>query len=377
MAQDFYQLLGVSRDADADTIKRAYRKLARELHPDVSDAPNAADRFKEVSMAYEVLSDPNKRRTYDRGGNPLGGGGGGFGQGFSFDDIMDAFFGQSGQRGPRPRTQRGQDALLRMTLQLAEAAFGVTREIKVDTAVVCDRCSGSGSAGGAPLTCSMCHGQGSIQQVQRSLLGDIRTARPCPTCQAYGTVITDPCPECAGDGRVRARRSLMITVPPGVDHGTRIQLVGEGEVGPGGGTPGDLYVEIRVERHAVFTRTGDTLECQVTIPMTAAALGTTLDLPTLEADLGELEGPSSVNIDIPEGIQSGQSVVVRGAGVPRRVGSRGDLVVTVVVETPGRLDDAQRDLLRQLAAARDEERTEARLGATHRSVFGRIKDAFK
>jgi molecular chaperone DnaJ len=377
MAQDFYELLGVPRDADADTIKRAYRQLARTLHPDVNADPEAAERFKEVSIAYEVLSDATKRRTYDRGGNPLGGGGGGFGQGFSFDDIMDAFFGQTSSRGPRPRMQRGQDALLRMTLQLAEAAFGATREIKVDTAVVCDACSGSGSTDGAPVTCGTCHGHGSVQQVQRSLLGDIRTARPCPTCQGYGTVISDPCPECAGDGRVRARRTLTVKVPPGVDHGTRIQLVNEGEVGPGGGPAGDLYVEIRVERHPVFTRSGDTLECQVTIPMTAAALGTTLDLPTLEADLGEIDGPETVSVEIPEGIQSGEVVLVRGVGIPHRSVGRGDLHVRVVVETPGGLDDPQRELLRQLASARDEERTEARLGATHRSVFGRIKDAFK
>ncbi len=199
---------------------------------------------------------------------------------------MDAFFGQNTGRGPRPRVQRGQDALLRMTIDLAEAAFGVTQEIKVDTAVTCTTCSGSGAAEGSePVTCRTCHGHGDVQHVQRSLLGDIRTSRPCPTCHGYGTVIPEPCAECAGEGRVRSRRSISVTIPPGVDHGTRIQLSGEGEVGPGGGPAGDLYLEINVPRHPMFTRKGDQLFCQVTLPMTAAALGAHLDLPTLEADV--------------------------------------------------------------------------------------------
>ncbi len=183
MAQDYYATLGVGRDAEADEIKKAYRKLARQLHPDVNSEPDASDRFKEVTVAYEVLSDPQKRSTYDRGGDPLSAhGSGGFGgQGFNFDDIMDAFFGQNASRGPRPRTQRGQDALLRLNVDLAEAAFGVTHEIKVDTAVTCTTCKGSGAANGSqPVTCRTCHGHGDVQHVQRSLLGDIRTSRPVP-----------------------------------------------------------------------------------------------------------------------------------------------------------------------------------------------------
>ncbi len=387
MANDYYDLLGVSRDAGADELKKAYRRLARQLHPDVNDAPDAADRFKEVTVAYEVLSDPQKRAVYDRGGNPLGGGGAGgagFGQGFSFDDIMDAFFGGGGsQRGPRPRTQRGQDALLRLRIELAEAAFGVTRELAVDTAVVCSTCEGSGAAeGSSPVTCSTCHGHGEVQHVQRSLLGDIRTARTCPTCQGFGSVITDPCAECGGDGRVRRRRSLTVTIPAGVDQGTRIQLQGEGEVGHGGGPAGDLYVEIDVAKHPVFARQGDQLVCQVTVPMTAAALGTHLDLPTLESDLtaeelGHEPAPTFA-VDVQAGTQSGDTVTLRGEGVPRLRGpGRGDLHVQVVVETPSRLDEEQRALLHQLAALRDEERPEARLGSNHKSVFGRIKEAFR
>lgn len=380
---DYYELLGVSREATAEEMKKAYRRLARQLHPDVNDAPDASERFKEVTIAYEVLSDPQKRAVYDRGGDPLsanGGMGGGFGQGFSFDDIMDAFFGQTASRGPRPRTQRGQDALLRMSVSLAEAAFGVSREIKVDTAVTCEVCDGSGAnEGSEPTTCGTCHGHGNVHHVQRSLLGDIRTSRPCPTCHGYGTVIPDPCRECNGEGRVRSRRSLQITVPAGVDDGNRIQLAGEGEVGAGGGPAGDLYIEIKVARHPVYTRQGDALMCQITVPMTAAALGTRIDLRTLDADredLPDLEG--SVPIDVPAGTQSGETVVARGFGVPRLRGSgRGDLTVQVVVETPRDLDAEQRELLEKLAVIRDEEHIEPLVGQNTKSVFGRIRDAFK
>ncbi|MEJ7636251.1 molecular chaperone DnaJ [Aeromicrobium sp.] len=382
MAQDYYATLGVGRDAGADEIKKAYRKLARQLHPDVNGAADASDRFKEVTVAYEVLSDPQKRSTFDRGGDPLSNGGsGGFGgQGFNFDDIMDAFFGQNAGRGPRPRAQRGQDALLRLNVELAEAAFGVTHDIKVDTAVTCTTCTGSGAANGSePVTCRTCHGHGDVQHVQRSLLGDIRTSRPCPTCHGFGTVIPDPCPECAGEGRVRSRRSISVTIPPGVDQGTRIQLTGEGEVGPGGGPAGDLYLEINVARHPVFQRKGDQLFCQITLPMTAAALGTHLDLPTLEADLPEAEaGATKVELDVVAGTQSGDTLTIKGHGVPRLRGpGRGDLKVQVVVETPTRLDEDQRALLEQLSGLRDEQRPEALIADNHKGVFGKIKDAFK
>lgn len=382
MAQDYYATLGVGRDATAEELKKAYRKLARQLHPDVNDAPDASERFKEITVAYEVLSDPAKRQTFDRGGDPLrGAGASGFGgQGFSFDDIMDAFFGQNTGRGPRPRMQRGQDALLRVTIDLAEAAFGVTQEIKVDTAVTCTTCSGSGAAEGSePVTCRTCHGHGDVQHVQRSLLGDIRTSRPCPTCHGFGTVIPDPCAECAGEGRVRSRRSISVTIPAGVDHGTRIQMTEEGEVGPGGGPAGDLYLELNVTRHPTFTRKGDQLFCSITLPMTAAALGAHLDLPTLEADVASTdEADKTVELDVSAGTQSGDTITIKGKGVPRLRGSgRGDLNVQVIVETPSRMDDEQRALLAQLAKLRDEEKPEALMGVNHKGVFGKIKDAFK
>lgn len=379
---DYYDVLGVERNADASEIKKAYRRLARQYHPDVNSGPEAEDKFKEVSVAYEVLSDPEKRRVYDRGGNPMGQGGasGGFGQGFFFDDIMDAFFGGGQQRrGPRSRTRRGQDALLRMRLTLAEAVFGVEREITVDTAVACSVCEGRGSAAGSePATCPTCQGHGDVQHVQRSLLGDIRTSRPCPTCQGFGSVIADKCDECGGDGRVRSRRTMTVKVPAGVDHGTRIQLSGEGEVGPGGGPTGDLYVELHVAEHEVFSRDGDTLLCELTVPMTSAALGTEIELPTLEADLevSDPEFQTSVSLTVKPGTQAGETIRVGGRGVPRLRGTgRGDLIVRIDVQTPTRLDDEQRALLEQLADLRGD----AVLGTAepHKGVFGRFRSAFK
>ncbi len=388
MSQDLYAVLGVSQDADGDAIKKAYRRLARKLHPDVNPDPETQERFKEVSKAYEVLSDPQKRAAYDRGGDPFGGGGfGGQGAGFSFTDIMDAFFGGAqggagGGRGPRPRTRRGQDALIRLEVELAEAAFGATRELKVDTAVVCETCGGDGAAPGSrPVTCDTCHGAGEVAHVQRSFLGEIRTVRPCAACRGYGSIIPEPCRECSGDGRVRSRRTLTIKVPAGVDTGTRVQLADQGEVGPGGGPPGDLYVEIHVAPHPTFSRHGNDLHCTVSVPMTAAALGTTLRIPTLEADLAGEDAspdlPTEVEVEVPPGTQSGTEHVLRAQGVPGLRGNgRGNLVVTIAVETPTRLDARQEELLAELAALRDEESPDGHLRQPQKSVFGRLRDAF-
>lgn len=389
MTQDLYELLGVSRDADAAAIKKAYRGLARQFHPDVNPDPATQEKFKEVSRAYEVLSDPQKRAAYDRGGDPFGGGQAGFGQGqgFSFTDIMDAFFGGGapggggGQgRGPRQRVRRGQDALIRLDVELAEAAFGTTKELKVDTAVVCTTCHGNGaSPGTTPITCETCRGAGEVAQVQRSFLGEIRTLRPCAACRGFGHIIPDPCRECSGEGRVRSRRNLTVKIPAGVDHGTRVQLSEQGEVGPGGGPPGDLYVEIHVDAHPTFTRHGNDLHCTVTLPMTAAALGTTLTLPLLEADL-ETADDSDVRTDyeleIRPGTQSGSEQVLRGFGVPGLRGGRGDLIVNVSVDTPTRLDARQEELLRELAAIRGEESPDGAVQAPPKSMFGRLRDAF-
>jgi molecular chaperone DnaJ len=375
MSQDYYELLGVSRDATSDDIRKAYRRLARKLHPDVNPDPETQERFKEINRAYEVLSDPKKREVYDLGGDPLasagaGGPGGGFGQGFSFTDIMDAFFGGAGTRGPRPRTRRGQDALLRLQVELADAAFGSVQEIQVDTAVVCPSCNGAGAASGShPVTCPACEGRGEVSSVQRSFLGQVMTTRPCSRCQGYGTVIPNPCPECVGEGRVRSRRTLTVKIPAGVDDGTRIQLAGQGEVGPGGGPAGDLYVEIDVAPHEVWTRHGFDLHCSVTVPMTVAALGTTLLVETLDGQ--------SVDIEVKPGTQSGQEIGVPGQGVPHLSRTtRGDLIVHVVVETPTKLDAAQRDLLSQLARLRGDEKAKGQFTTARKSVFSRIKEAW-
>ena len=391
-SHDPYEILGVPKDADADTIKKAYRKLARQLHPDVNPDEDTQERFKDVTRAYEILSDPEKRRHFDMGGDPFGGGFGA-GAGFSFTDIMDAFFGGGGGgaaqgRGPRPRVRRGQDALIHLEIELAEAAFGTTRELKVDTAVLCPTCAGEGTAPGThPVTCEICQGRGETFHVQRSFLGEIRTMRPCAACRGFGQVIPEPCRECSGDGRVRSRRNLTVKIPAGVDAGTRVQLSEQGEVGPGGGPSGDLYVELHVADHEVFVRKGRDLHCTVTLPMTAAALGAHISLPTLEADLGPEAAADAgfttppdpeVALEIREGTQSGTEVVLQGRGVPSlRGGGRGDLVVRVIVETPTRLDERQQELLRELAALRGEEKPAGHVSSQHKSVFTKLRDAFK
>ena len=256
VANDYYGILGVRRDAGADEIKKAYRRLARELHPDVNPDPQLQERFKEVTQAYEVLSDPEKRQMYDLGADPFapraGAGAGGFGAaGFPFSDLMDAFFGGgAAPRGPRSRARRGRNATIRVDLDLSECAFGTTRELVVDTAVVCPTCSGEGTAPGThPVTCDVCNGRGEVSQVTRSFIGQMMTSRPCPACGGFGTVIRKPCPECDADGRVRTRRTIKVRIPAGVEDGTHIQLAGEGEIGPGGGPPGDLFLEIVQRPH--------------------------------------------------------------------------------------------------------------------------------
>jgi molecular chaperone DnaJ len=374
VANDYYGILGVRRDADADEIKKAYRRLARELHPDVNPDPALQERFKEVTQAYEVLSDPEKRQMYDLGADPFaraGAGSPGFGAaGFPFSDLMDAFFGGgAAPRGPRSRARRGRNATIRVDLDLAECAFGTTRELVIDTAVVCPTCSGEGTAPGThPVTCDVCNGRGEISQVTRSFIGQMMTSRPCPACGGYGTVIRKPCPECDADGRVRTRRTIKVRIPAGVEDGTHIQLAGEGETGPGGGPPGDLFLEIVQRPHAIFERQGDDLHCTVTLPMVAAALGTTLTVDSLD-------GPA--DLDIRPGTQSGQAIPMYGRGTERLNNSgRGDLIVHVTVETPMKLEPEQEELLRQLAKLRGEEAPPGKFAPGQQGFFSRLRDAF-
>ncbi|MER7115568.1 molecular chaperone DnaJ [Saccharomonospora azurea] len=362
MAKDYYGILGVSKDATDQEIKRAYRKLARELHPDVNPSEDAQHKFSEVTTAYEVLSDPQKRKIVDLGGDPMDNGASAGGRdpfaGFGgLGDIMDAFFGAATGgargRGPRSRVQPGSDALIRLKLTLEECATGVNKQITVDTAILCDRCRGAGTAeGGSVVTCDTCGGQGEVQSVQRSFLGQVVTARPCPTCRGYGEVITDPCQQCGGDGRVRARRDVTAKIPPGVGDGMRIRLSGQGEVGPGGGPAGDLYVEVEEAPHEDFERQGNDLFCRLRVPVTAAALGAVIPMETL------VDGETEVEIE--PGTQPNTEIVLQGFGMPRlrssgRVDGRGDLHIRIDVVVPTKLDDEQAELLRELARLRGEE----------------------
>ena len=370
MAKDYYGILGVRRDANADDIKRAYRQLARQYHPDVNPDPTAQEKFKEINAAYEVLSDPKKREIVDLGGDPLahgaapGGGGGPF---VGFQDIMDAFFGTAGARGPRTRTRPGADAILRLELDLHETAFGVEAPISVETAVLCASCSGGGTAPGThPSTCDTCGGRGEIQSVQRTFLGQVVSARPCPACQGFGTVIQHPCLKCGGDGRVRARRNLTVKIPAGVEDGMRIRLAQQGEVGPGGGAPGDLYVEIHERPHDIFSRKGDDLHCRVTVPMTAAALGTRITIKTLD---------SEETVDVRPGTQPGASVRIRARGIPHLRGTgRGDLHVHLDVRTPTKLTPDEERMLRDFARMRGEEVAE--LSRKQGGFLSFMRDAF-
>ncbi|HWH00094.1 MAG TPA: molecular chaperone DnaJ [Pilimelia sp.] len=376
MAKDYYGILGVSRTASDDEIKRAYRKLARQYHPDVNPDAEAAEKFKDINAAYEVLSDDRKRQIVDLGGDPLapGGGAGGPAGGaggpfVGFQDIMDAFFGAAGggMRGPRPRTRPGADAILRLELDLSETAFGVEAPITVDTAVLCTTCTGAGTAAGTQLaTCDACGGRGEVQAVQRTFLGQVVSSRPCVACQGTGTTIPSPCPTCAGDGRVRTRRSLTVKIPAGVEDGMRIRLAQQGEVGPGGGPAGDLYVEIHERPHDVYSRKGDDLHCRVTVPMTAAALGTRLTIKTLDGE---------EQIDVKPGTQPGATLRVRGKGVPHLRGQgRGDLHVHLDVRTPVKLDAEQERLLREFARTRGEEVAEL---SKQGGFFSRVRDAWQ
>ena len=388
MSKDYYSTLGVDREATAEQIKKAYRRRAMKVHPDVAPDEDAAEQFKELNEAYEVLSAPNKRAIFDRGGDPMsqsgagfsGFGGGGFAGGFDFSNLVDAMFGAQGTRGPRSRVRQGQDALVRVQMPLHEAVFGTTKPIKVDTAVVCPKCQGrGGEPGSEPVTCATCNGNGEVSQIQRSFIGDIRTSQPCPNCRGYGTTIPRPCGECSGEGRVRSARTISVRIPAGVSTGIRIHLEGQGEVGPGGGPAGDLYVELHVAEHGTFRRDGDNLEMVVKVPMTAAALGTTVNITTLEAEWdGSDLDDRSVAVEVPAGTQSGTRIALKGRGVPKlRGGGRGELGITFLVQTPTRIDDRQRELLRQLAEERDEMHPEADV---HRGggkgVFGWLKETF-
>jgi len=337
---DHYEVLGVSKNASSEDIKKAYRKLARELHPDVNDSPEAQERFKTVTHAYEVLSDEQTRRNYDMGGGQ---------QGFGFEDIFETFFGGGGSRGPRSRAERGQDALLRVELSFEEAIFGVQKSIPVDTAVLCETCNGScAKPGTSPKVCDICHGNGQVQTQVRSLLGSVITSSPCGSCRGYGHIIPEPCLDCRGQGRVRARRDIELNIPAGVEDGIRLQLAGSGEVGFGGGPNGDLYVDISITPDQYFGRSGDDLTCELELPLHEAVLGSIVKITSFDGD---------IELQIPAGSQSGDIITVKAKGFGRlRHAGRGDLLVSLRVNIPSKLDSKQKEIFRSLSALRKSDR---------------------
>lgn len=358
---DHYAILGVSRQASQEEIKRAYRKLARELHPDANaDDPDAVERFKAVTHAYEVLSDPQKKQRYDMFGDERAASGmGGFGD---ISDIFSTFFGGVGGGAAGRGQGRGADVLVEVGLSLEDAARGVEKQVEIENLVECGDCHGSGAAPGThPSRCSDCGGTGEIREVRRTMFGNMMTATACLRCGGRGQVITSPCKNCSGSGRVRVTSTLTVQIPAGVDDGDRRVIRGKGQAGPHGGPPGDLYIEMHVEPHDVFERAGDDLGCEIEVPMTVAALGGKAQVPTLEDE---------EEIEIEPGTQSGTVVRLRGRGMPRRRGrGRGELVVLLKVLTPTDLTREQAEVLERLAAMRGETPEPRRL-------FDRIKEVF-
>ena len=340
--RDYYKILGVSKDTDAKEIKKAYRRVAMKYHPDRNpDDPNADDKFKEASEAYEVLSDAEKRAAYNQFGHagvdPQMGAGGGFHGNFSdvFGDVFGDIFGGSGGRA-RGGPQRGSDLRYTLDINLEHAVKGTTVRIRVPTLVACETCDGSGARpGSSAATCGTCGGVGQVRMQQ----GFFQVQQTCPNCRGKGKIITDPCTSCHGRGRKEETKTLSVKVPPGVDTGDRIRLTGEGEAGPDGGPPGDLFVQMEVKNHAIFERDGKNLYCEVPINFAHAALGGELEVPTLEG---------RVNLKIPAETQTGKLFRLRGKGVkPARGGSTGDLLCRVVVETPIKLNKRQKELLEE------------------------------
>ncbi len=365
--EDLYGILGVARDASQDELKRAFRRLAMEYHPDRNKSEDAEARFKQVNAAYEILSDPEKRARYDRFG--MSGVGGSGAQGFAgfegfggFGDIFDAFFRGTASRRAGP--QQGADLRATLTLTLSEAVFGVEKEITYDRTERCNDCRSTGQADGAERpACTDCNGTGEIRRVQQSLFGQFVNVAACGRCRGEGSMVTDPCKTCRGNGLLREQKTRAVKIPGGVDEGSQIRLSGEGDAGPRGGPHGDLYVELAIEPHEVFRRADHNLVYDLPLNIAQAALGSEVEIPTLEGD--------EVELKLKPGVQHGEIHVVKGRGVPHLRGSgRGDLLVRTHVVTPTKLNNEQKELLKQLAGS---------LGTPdvpESSLFERLKDAF-
>lgn len=358
---DYYEVLGVSREADASDIKRAYRRLARECHPDVNGgSAEATERFKQISEAYTVLSDPEKRHRYDAGGI----GGVGFDGGLDF--FMEMFNQAVGFGGPRyRRPSAGRDRELGVTVTLAEVLTGAERQVQYERISLCETCNGQGAAPGSrPATCPVCHGHGQVRQRQDTILGSMVTITTCYHCGGSGNVIEETCPDCEGAGAVRTAQELTVQVPAGIEDGQHLEYAGMGDISPEGGRPGNLYVRVNVAEHDTFTRHGSHLYLPLEISFAQAALGDTVTVPTLEG---------SYKLEIRPGIQSGEELRLRSRGLPSlQGGRRGDLVVSIRVKTPTDLTDQQVELLRQMAA---EEGIELDPPASS-NLFDRVRKAF-
>lgn len=370
--EDFYELLGVSRSASDDEIKRAYRQLARELHPDTNPDPAAEEQFKKITLAYEVLRDPERRQRYDtfgpdglRGTGAAGGPGANpFGD-FGLGDLFESFFG--GGFGGRARTGpvAGADLEIVAELDFEDAVFGIKHEVTLRAPVRCATCEGRGAAPGTePVRCSVCDGAGEVRRVRQSILGQMVTAAPCSRCGGLGEEIPTPCPDCRGDGRRTEERSYAVEIPAGVDNGNTLRLAGRGAAGPRGGPTGDLYVHIRVRAHERFQRDGIHLVHVLRVPMTQAALGAHIAFATLDGD---------EDLVLPAGTQTGREFRLRGRGVPHLEGrGRGDLIVRVEVDTPTKLSRSEEELLRKLAAERGED-----VAPEDTGLMSKIRSAFK
>jgi molecular chaperone DnaJ len=368
--RDYYEVLGIERGAGADEIRKAYRKLAFQYHPDRNTEAGAADRFKEVQEAYEVLSDRERRSTYDRFGHLGANGGfagGPFGRsgGFGIEDLFDSFFGNGAATGQRQRVQRGADLRVDLTLSFEESVFGVEREITFPRHETCKTCDGRGvEPGSQPVPCVRCGGTGELRRVHQNFLGQFVNVSVCDRCNGHGSMITNPCKECRGQGNVRATRTLRVAIPAGIDDESQIRLSSEGEPGPNGGPPGHLYVVIHVEPHRYFRRQNNDLLLELPINFAQAALGAEVEIPTLDGE---------ASLKIPAGTQSGRVVRLRGKGVPRlNESGRGDLQVRLRVVTPTDLSDQQRKLLKQLASTFDDQIEPQE----NKGFFDKVKDAF-
>ncbi len=361
--RDYYEILGVAKGASADEIKKGYRTKAKELHPDRNTGkPEAEGLFKEANEAYEVLKDADKKAAYDRyghaafeggmgGGGRPGGGQGDFSSAFSdvFDDLFGDFMGgRGGQQGGGRRAARGSDLRFNLQISLEDAFAGLQKSINVPTSVACDSCSGSGAEGGAePTTCPTCSGMGKVRAQQ----GFFTVERTCPTCSGLGQIIKNPCKSCRGAGRVEKDRSLSVNIPAGVETGTRIRLAGEGEAGMRGGPSGDLYIFIEVREHELFERDGPNLFCRVPVTMGSAALGGSIEVPTIDGGRGRVQ--------VPAGSQSGRQMRLRGKGMPHlRGGSTGDMIIELAVETPVNLTSRQKEILREFEELSEENNPE-------------------